>query len=123
MTTGMLYDQRWGYDVCGSITFDHEKNQERIRNGNPYNPHFRAYYPDLKTTRRCCVGEARDCATCFDVWAHMSWLMLNMERHLNTREEFTNWLTTMYLFYLVNRLVDFDAGIQFLPKLHQLMHS
>ncbi len=37
--------------------------------------------------------------------------MLNMRRHLGSKQEFTNWLTTMYLFYLMNRFVDFDAGV------------
>ncbi len=118
ISTGKLYGQQWGYDACCSITFDHPLNQERIQNGNAYNPHFRAYYPDLKTTRRCCVGEARDCATCFDVWAHMSWIMLHLEEHLATAAEFTNYLTTLYLFYLAARLVDFAEGIKRLPEIH-----
>ena len=37
--------------------------------------------------------------------------MLRMRRHLGSKQEFTNWLTTMYLFYLVNRLVAFDAKV------------
>ena len=61
----------------------------------------------------------RDCSTCFDVWAHTSWIMLNMRRHLGSKQEFTNWLTTMYLFYLMNRFVDFDAGISLLPEIHR----
>src|ERR1700722_16986038 len=72
-----LLDQMWGYDVCGSITANHPKNRERIGNVIAYNSHFRAYSADLRTTRRFCVGDERDCATCFDVWAHMSWIMLN----------------------------------------------
>ncbi len=119
VSTGKLHDQRWGYDVCCSLTFDHPKNQDRLKNGNMYNPHFRAYYPDLKTTRRCCIGEARDCSNCFDVWAHVSWIMLHLEDHLSSKEEFTNWLTTTYLFYLANRIVDFEAGIKLLPEVHR----
>jgi hypothetical protein len=45
--------------------------------------------------------------------------MLNMRRHLGSKQEFTNWLTTMYLFYLMNRFVDFDAGISLLPEIHR----
>ena len=40
--------------------------------------------------------------------------MINMRRHLGSRREFSDWLTTMFAFYLVNRLVDFDAGWEFL---------
>ena len=118
ISTGRLYEDTWGHAVCSSVSADNPINQERLTNGKPYNPHFRAYNPDLTSTRRCCVGDERDCSTCFDVWAHTSWIMLNMRRHLSSKQEFTNWLTTMYLFYLMNRFVDFDAGISLLPEIH-----
>jgi len=44
--------------------------------------------------------------------------MVNMKKHLGSKQEFTNWLTTMYLFYLINRLVDYNTGIQYLPEIH-----
>lgn len=119
VSTGILYDEQWGYDVCTSISSDNERNRQRIGNGRPYNPHFRAYNADWTTTRRCCTGEDRDCASCFDVWEHFSWVMLNMKRHLGSKQEFTNWLTTMYLFYLINRIVDFDEGRKLLPEIHR----
>jgi hypothetical protein len=119
ISTGRLYEDTWGYGVCSSVSVDNPINRERLANGKPYNPHFRAYNPDLTSTRRCCVGHERDCSTCFDVWAHTSWIMLNMRRHLGSKQEFTNWLTTMYLFYLMNRFVDFDAGVSLLPEIHR----
>ena len=88
-------------------------------NGNPYNSHFRAYNPDLKTTRRCCVGNDRDCGNCYDVYAHISWIMINLKRHLRCKKDFTNWLTTMYLFYLGNRIVDFEKRVELLPEIHR----
>ena len=118
ITTGELFGQKWGHAVCTSITPDHPVNAQRIRNGNPYNPHFRAYNADFKTTRRCCTGVDRDCSVCFDTWEHFSWIMLNYKRHVHTRRDFTNWLTTMYLFYLINRIVDFEKGIKRLPEIH-----
>ncbi len=45
--------------------------------------------------------------------------MLNMKAHLASKQEFTNWLTTMYLFYLINRIIDFEAGVKLLPELHR----
>ncbi|MFQ5707747.1 MAG: hypothetical protein ACE5HO_09880 [bacterium] len=117
VSTGRLYDEHWGYDVCTSISPDNEVNKERVKNGKPYNRHFRAYNADF-TTRRCCTGIERDCASCFDVWEHFSWVMLNMRKHVGSQQEFTNWLTTMYLFYLINRIVDFDRGIRLLPEIH-----
>ena len=118
ISTNQLYDEHWGYPVCTSISSDHPVNQERIQNGKPYNPHFRAYNADFQTTRRCCTGVARDCGTCYDTWEHFSWVMLNMKKHLASKQEFTHWLTTMYLFYLINRIVDFDEGIKHLPEIH-----
>jgi MoaA/NifB/PqqE/SkfB family radical SAM enzyme len=119
VSSGRLYNENWGYEVCCSISADNDINRERIHNGKPYNLHFRAYNPNLTSTRRCCIGEARDCSTCYDVWAHFSWIMLNMKAHVNSKQEFTNWLTTMYLFYLINRIIDFEAGVKLLPQIHQ----
>ncbi|GAB4439640.1 MAG: hypothetical protein Fur0044_36190 [Anaerolineae bacterium] len=119
VSSGRLYNENWGYDVCCSISADNEINRERLQNGKPYNLHFRAYNPNLTSTRRCCIGEARDCSTCYDVWAHFSWIMLNMKAHVNSKQEFTNWLTTIYLFYLINRIIDFEAGVKLLPQIHQ----
>jgi hypothetical protein len=121
VSTGNLQGEHWGYDVCCSVSTDNPKNEARLANGKAANTHFRAYNPDLKSTRRCCVGDARDCNTCLDVWAHYSWIMLSMKRHLDTKEDFTNWLTTMYMFYLINRVVDFRESVGLLPEIHQAM--
>ncbi len=119
ITSETLYGEKWGYDVCCSITFDNELNSERVKNGKPYNPHYRAYNPDLISTRRCCVGKTRDCSNCLDVWAHFSWIMMNMRRHLGSKQEFTNWLTTMYLFYMTNWIIDFKEASKLLPEIHK----
>ena len=118
VSTGRLYGERWGYEVCTSISSDNEVNRERIKNGKPYNPHFRAYNADWASTRRCCTGNQRDCSSCFDVWEHFSWVMLSMKRHLGSKNEFTNWLTSVYLFYLINRMIDFEQGTKLLPEIH-----
>ena len=118
VATGDLYGDKWGHEVCCTLTYDHEKNFERLKNGKPYNPHLRVYNPDLKTTRRCCAGDDRDCANCYECWAHFSWIILNLEKHLGSKQEFTNWLTTMYLFYLSNRIIDFDEGVKLVPEIH-----
>jgi len=122
ISTGTLFDERWGHATCTSISPDHAANQERILNGHPFNPHFRAYNADLETTRRCCTGVDRDCSSCFDTWEHFSWVMLNMRKHLGSKRHFTEWLTTMYLFYFINRLVDVDEGARMLPEIHRRTH-
>jgi MoaA/NifB/PqqE/SkfB family radical SAM enzyme len=118
ISTGQLYEEKWGYEVCTNLSTNNEVNFERFENGNPYNPHFRAYNADFKSTRRCCTGVFRDCDSCFDTWEHFSWIMINLKKHLATKQEFTNWLTTMYLFYLINRIVDFEEGVKLLPEIH-----
>ncbi len=118
VSTGQLYDQHWGHAVCTSITPDHPANAARTGNGNAFNRHFRAYNADLRSTRRCCTGVDRSCESCFDTWEHFSWIMLSLRKHLGSKEEFSNWLTTMYLFYFINRIVDVDEGARVLPEIH-----
>ena len=116
ISTGLLQGERWGYPVCTNLSIDLPSNALRLQNGNPYNPHFRAYNADFTHTRRCCTGVHRDCASCFDTWEHFSWVMINLRRHLGTREDFTNWLTTTYLFHVINRTVDLRSGMQLLRE-------
>jgi hypothetical protein len=119
VTRGRLYDQRWGWGVCTSISADHPINHERVANGLPYNAHFRAYNADFASTRRCCTGELRDCESCFDAWEHFSWVTLNLRKHLGSAREFANWLAVTYLFYAINRIVDFERCLEVLPELHE----
>ena len=121
VSTGNLLGEQWGYDVCCSVSTDNPKNAERLANGKPVNTHFRAFNPDLQSTRRCCVGDDRPCDTCLDVWAHYSWIMLSMKPHLDTKADFTSWLTTMYMFYLINRIVPFEENIGVLPEIHETL--
>ncbi len=44
--------------------------------------------------------------------------MLSLRKHLGSKEELTNWLTTMYLFYFINRIVDVEEGARLLPEIH-----
>jgi hypothetical protein len=120
ITTGRLFEESWGYKVCTNLSTNSPVNTVRMQNGKPYNPHFRAYNADFTTTRRCCTGITRDCASCFDTWEHFSWIMINMKKHLSTKSDFSNWLTTMYIFYLVNRLVDYEKGMHNLEKIQQM---
>lgn len=120
VSTGMMMGQKWDYSVCTNLSTNNQINADRLKNGNPYNPHFRAYNSDFKTTRRCCTGIDRPCQSCFDTWEHFSWIMINLQKHLKTRQDFCNWITTMYLFYLINRLVDFPSGIKLLSNIHTL---
>lgn len=114
ITSGTLKDDTWGYDVCTNLSYDYEHNQDRQNNGKPFNRHFRAINADFQTSRRCCTGVERDCGSCFDTWEHFSWIMINMRKHLGSEKDFSNWLTTMFAFYVVNRLVDPERGLELL---------
>lgn len=119
VTTGELLGQRWGYDVCTNVSNNYLPNAARLENGQPYNRHFRAYNADFETVRRCCTGIDRDCASCFDTWEHFSWIMIHMKKHMANVALFTCWLTTMYMFYFITRLVPQDEGAALLPELQR----
>ena len=123
ITTGKIKDQNWGYDVCTNVSTNYIKNGIRLKNGNPFNRHFRSYNADFKTTRRCCTGISRSCDSCFDAWEHFSWIMINMKMHLNSEQEFVKWLTTMYMFYFINGLVTEDQNDSVISKIHALLRK
>ena len=123
ITTGMIQDQHWSYEVCTNVSTNFKKNEPRMKNGNPYNRHFRSYNADFKTTRRCCTGIDRNCDSCFDAWEHFSWIMVNMKMHLSSKQEFINWLTTMYMFYYINGLVGKSQNEHIVSKVHDLLQS
>jgi len=123
ITTGKIQDQNWSYKVCTNVSTNYKKNEIRIKNGNPYNRHFRSYNADFKTTRRCCTGINRSCDSCFDAWEHFSWIMINMKMHLSSKQEFIHWLTTMYMFYYINGLVGKSQNERIISKIHDLLQS
>ncbi len=119
-----LFGQSWGYDVCPSLTYDHPANAQRMREGKAYQTKFRAYYADLTSTRRCCVGEARDCNTCTDLWATYAWILGSMKSHLSSLEDFSSWLFTTYLFYASSGFIDWHhAAKEHLPAIYRRFAS
>jgi MoaA/NifB/PqqE/SkfB family radical SAM enzyme len=117
--TRTMQGQRWGYENCCSLSVDHPENAERLRNGKPYVRHLNVYLPDLQTTRRCCTGDARDCDNCYETYTHMTWIINNMRAHLGSKEDFTRWLTTMYVYMLTGHVADPIAAARRLPAIHQ----
>ena len=123
ITNGKIQNQHWSYEVCTNVSSNYEKNQARMKNGNPYNKHFRSYNADFITTRRCCTGIDRSCDSCFDAWEHFSWIMINMKMHLSSRQEFIRWLTTMYMFYYINGLLVKNQNSHIISEIHKLLQS
>lgn len=120
ITTGTLYEEKWGYECCTNVSTNYDGNQERLKTDKPFNKHFRAYHADFNSTRRCCTGIDRSCDSCFDTWEHFSWIMINLRKHLGSKQEFSNWLVTMYSFYLINRLVDVSHADSILEEMHAM---
>lgn len=116
-----LFGKKWGYEVCPNVTFDHPENLERVKTGKSYGNHFKAYNADLASTRRCCVGNARDCDTCTDLWAFYGWVVGSMKAHLKNKGDFTQWLCTTYMFYLKTGFIDLQKGAKLLPEMHRRM--
>jgi organic radical activating enzyme len=118
-TSNRLYGHSWGHDVCPVISADNARNEIRIRNENPYNAHMRCYLPDLKTTRRCPVGDDHDCSACYNVLARVTWVVINQAAHLETKQEFTNWLTSTYIFYVFTGIIERERGAVKLRGIHE----
>jgi hypothetical protein len=42
--------------------------------------------------------------------------MINMRKHLHSKQAFSDWLSTLFAFYVVNRLVDYEVGLEYLHQ-------
>ncbi len=122
-TSNSLFDQKWGYDVCPTISRDSSKNEKRLRNEFPFVKHFNAYYPDLESIRRCCIGEDHDCSVCYNNWARITWIVINKKLHMNTLQDFTNWLTTLYVMYLFSGSINLKENTKKLVAIHKRLSS
>ncbi len=94
ITTGMLLGRRWGFSECPSVTEPLDK-----RNPQPKRLiRFIRWGADLKTMHRCCTSATRDCTTCKDGAAHMSWIMVNKRAHIRTARDLKNWIEVYEMF-------------------------
>ncbi|MBN2079757.1 MAG: radical SAM protein [Spirochaetes bacterium] len=94
ITTGMMLGRRFGWMECPSVT----KPMDR-RNPQPKRLiEFIRWAADLKTMHRCCTSETRDCSTCKDGAAHMSWVMVNKRAHMRSTKDLQNWIEVYEMF-------------------------
>jgi len=94
ITTGEMLGRRFGWNECPSVTImrdNREPQPKRLTN-------FVRWASDLKTVHRCCTSETRDCSTCKDGAAHMSWVMVNKRAHIDTTESLQNWIEVYEMF-------------------------
>lgn len=90
------WDGQFGYDVCPSISVDFPEHEARVRNGNPVIDGFAVYGADYQTLQFCCTSG--NCGDCRDSQAVYTWLVLNMNRFLDSAQTLTTWaeLTESY---------------------------
>ncbi|RJP82348.1 MAG: radical SAM protein [Desulfobacteraceae bacterium] len=101
ITSGTMLGRKFGWMECPSVTetFDNRKPQPKRL------IHFIRWASDLKTMHRCCTSETRDCSTCKDGAAHMSWVMVNKRAHIRTAEDLQNWIEVYEMFAKLYRFI------------------
>ena len=101
ITTGMMLGRRFGWQECPSVTESMDNRKPQVRRLI----HFYRFAADLKTVHRCCTSATRDCSTCKDGAAHMSWVMVNKREHMNTTRDLQNWIEVYEMFAKLYRLI------------------
>ena len=101
ITTGMMLGRRFGWQECPSVTESLDNRKPPARRLI----HFYRWAADLQTVHRCCTSATRDCSTCKDGAAHMSWIMVNKRAHMNTTRDFQNWIEVYEMFAKLYRLI------------------
>ncbi len=101
ITTGTMFDRTFGWMECPSVTEPIDRRQPRPKRLT----NFIRWASDLKTMHRCCTSETRDCATCKDGAAHMSWVMVNKRAHMNSTEDLHNWIEVYEMFAKLYRFI------------------
>jgi hypothetical protein len=101
LTTGVMKGRRFGWNECPSVTESMDNRQPPVRTLI----HFYRWAADLKTVHRCCTSATRDCSTCKDGAAHMSWIMVNKREHMNTTQDLQNWIEVYEMFAKLYRLI------------------
>jgi pyruvate-formate lyase-activating enzyme len=101
ITTGRMMNRPFGWQECPSVTEPLDTRTPRpkrlIR--------FIRWASDLQTMHRCCTSATRDCSTCKDGAAHMSWVMVNKREHLNSTRDLQNWIEVYEMFAKLYRFI------------------
>jgi hypothetical protein len=101
ITTGKMFDRPFGWNECPSVTEPMDSRDPRPRRLI----RFIRWASDLKTMHRCCTSATRDCSTCKDGAAHMSWVMVNKREHLRSAEDLKNWIEVYEMFAKLYRFI------------------
>ena len=94
ITTGKMLGRTFGWMECPSVTIDLDNRTpapKRLTN-------FVRWASDLKSKHRCCTSKTRNCATCRDGAAFMSWVMVNKRAHMRSSADLQNWIEIYEMF-------------------------
>ena len=94
ITSGEMMGRPFGWNECPSVTKPLDDRDPRPRRLIE----FIRWASDLQTMHRCCTSETRDCGTCKDGAAHMSWVMVNKRAHMRSTEDLQNWIEVYEMF-------------------------
>ncbi|MDY6792976.1 MAG: radical SAM protein [Thermodesulfobacteriota bacterium] len=94
ITTGKMLGRKFGWMECPSVSQPLDKRKPRPKRLID----FIRWASDLNTMHRCCTSETRNCSTCKDGAAHMSWVMVNKRAHIRTSKDLQNWIEVYEMF-------------------------
>ncbi len=94
ITSGKMLGRTFGWDECPSVTQPLDRRDPRPKRLIE----FIRWASDLNTMHRCCTSETRDCSSCKDGAAHMSWVMVNKRAHIRTTRDLQNWIEVYEMF-------------------------
>ncbi len=101
ITTGTMLDRPFGWLECPSVTDPLDRRDPRPKRLT----NFIRWASDLQTMHRCCTSETRDCSTCKDGAAHMSWVMVNKRAHMGSSQDLQNWVEVYEMFAKLYRFI------------------
>jgi len=101
LTGRTMMGRRFGWQECPSVTEPMDTRQPQPRRLI----RFIRWASDLKTMHRCCTSATRDCTTCMDGAAHMSWVMVHKREHLRSTQDLQNWITVYEMFAKLYRFL------------------
>jgi len=94
ITTGKMLGRSFGWNECPSVTQSLDTRDPQPKRLIE----FIRWASDLNTMHRCCTSETRDCSSCKDGAAHMSWVMVNKRAHIRTTKDLQNWIEVYEMF-------------------------
>jgi len=94
ITTGTMLGRSFGWMECPSVTDPLDTRDPRPKRLT----NFIRWSSELQSMHRCCTSETRDCSTCKDGAAHMSWVMVNKRAHMKSSKDLQNWIEVYEMF-------------------------